>query len=239
MSQGDVEFNNTFNQFNDLINQASNAASCDAECQQQNKLKILEEKYKMAKLNLITAPEQVDMSFKNLYEFQNGELAYNEKEDEILKTRAQGILQKFKTNFKSNIENIKSSLGTYEGLLKNYNNVKDYSTSLKKENVVLEKKFKQTGESIVTNDRKTYYEDQGIDQLNFYYSIFFYMYLLIVIIYAVSIFAFPSNGSKMGKFIILLVLIVYPFVSTMLFMGLTKIYNRIKSVLPKNAYRTL
>jgi archaellum biogenesis protein FlaJ (TadC family) len=239
MSQGDADFNNTFNQFNDLINQASNTAGCDAECQQQNQLKILEQKYKNSKINLVTAPEHVDMSFKNLYEFQNGELAYDEKEDEILKKRAQDILQKFKTNFKSNIENIKSLLGIYESLLKNYNNVQDYSTSLKKENAILEKKFKETGESIVTNDRKTYYEDQGIDQLNFYYSIFFYMYLLIVIVYAGSIFVFPSNGSKMGKLIILLVLIVYPFISTMLFMGLTKIYNHIKSILPKNAYRTL
>ena len=236
MSENDASFNSTFDKFNNLISQASQAASCDANCQKAKTLRELEEKLKQSKINLLTAPKQVEVAYKNMYEFKNGELAYNEIHDDLLRAEGKKIIATFMHDFKTNMDKIKTSLETYEGIVKNHDNIYNYSTELKKENVLLEKKFKKTGEGIVTNERKSFYEDQGIEQLNFFYRIFFYMYLLLLIAFIVCMFSVPSNTGKAGQIGVLVFLIIYPFISTKVFLFIMQAYKKFVEFLPKNAY---
>ena len=50
---------------NDFLNNANNILSCDADCQEQRKKSDLKKKYLEAKTNLLTAPIQVETSYKN------------------------------------------------------------------------------------------------------------------------------------------------------------------------------
>jgi len=236
MSDG---FDSTYDKFNDLITKASDSIACDATCQQNKAIKQLTEEYEKSKINLITAPEKVDIAFKNLYEYKYGELAYNDEHANKLKIEAEIITNKTSEKFKGNIADIMSLLKTYESLLKTHGYVYDYDHKLKKDNAVLKKKLKEKGEGIVTNDRKTYYEDHGIDQLNFFYTIFRIIYVILLISFTICIFAVPSDTIKPVLFFVLVILIVYPFFSTPLFLGLMKIYNKALTILPKNAYKTL
>lgn len=239
MSENDASFNSAFDKFNNLISKASEAASCDANCQKAKTLRELEEKLKQSKINLMTAPKQVEIAYKNMYEFKNGELAYNELHDARLEAEGKKIIGEFTNDFKTNMAKIKTSLETYEGIVKNYDNIYNYSAELKKETLLLEKKFKKTGEGITTNERKSYYEDQGIDQLNFFYRIFLYMYLLLILAFIICIFAVPSNTGKPAQIGILIFLIIYPFISTKIFLFIMQMYKKIVEMLPKNAYKTI
>jgi hypothetical protein len=61
-------------------------------------------------------------------------------------------------------------MNTYDTNLTNAINLLDSYTNYVDENKDLKKQLDQMGGDIDTNDRKTYYEDEAIDSLNYYYS---------------------------------------------------------------------
>ena len=92
---------------------------------------------------------------------------------------------------------------------------------------------------VLTNDRKTYYEDQSIDNLGFYYTIIMVVYVICLIVFTVSIFMFPSSSSKGTLFGILLFFIIYPLICVRIFNFLYHIKDTIMGVLPKDVYKDI
>ena len=107
------------------------------------------------------------------------------------------------------------------------------------ENDDLEKELRSTTSDILTNDRKTFYEDQGIDNLNFYYSFVRIIYIIIAIGFTVSMFMFPSQLTLFKKIGIIVLLALYPFISTKVLSWVIQLYYAIINVLPKNMHRSL
>jgi len=224
------------NKFNDFINNANSALSCDADCQDRKKKNELKKKYLEAKTNLLTAPVELETSYKNYLTYTKGDDAYNEYQEKELQKNAKMIVSTFKSNFSDGIENAKESYDTYSGLLLNFSHVVELYENLVKENKELELEVKNKSSDILTNDRKTYYEDQSIDNLNFYYKLIIVIYIIFLIGFAVSIFLFPSATSKKSLLAILLFFIIYPFICVRLFKFFYYIKDLIFGVLPKDVY---
>jgi hypothetical protein len=225
--------------FNDFLDKANSVLSCNEECQAQQAQEDLKAKYLAAKTNLLTAPAQVKTTFKNFLIYSQGEDAYNQYTQKELQNKASEIVKTFLSSFQDNISEVKSSIQTYGGLLLNFTNIIDLYKKLVKENKILELKVKNMSSDVLTNDRKTYYEDQSINNLYFYYFIMIIIYIIILIVFAVSIFLFPSQTPKKTNIIILILLLIYPFISTPLFLFFGKIYYKIIGVLPSNVYHDL
>jgi hypothetical protein len=225
--------------FNDFVNNANAALSCDADCQAGRNQDDLKQKYLAAKTNLLTAPAQVQTTFKNYLTYSQGEDAYNQYNETELENKAKEIVKTFKTTFQEKLQDIKLLLGTYEGLLLNFTNIVDLYSKLLKENKMLALEVKNKSSDVLTNDRKTYYEDQSVENLYFYYFIMIILYIIILIVFAVSIFIFPSDTPRKTHIIMLAFLIIYPFISTWLLLFVIRIYNRIIGVLPTNVYHDL
>ena len=121
----------------------------------------------------------------------------------------------------------------------NVQNAKNLYNSMIKKNNNFDITAKNTLYDISTNDRKSYYEDQSIENLRFYHKLFMGLYIIILIVFLVSIFMFPSSSSKGVLFAILIIFIIYPFVCNKIFLFLFDIYNSILSVLPKNVYKDI
>ena len=231
--------NSQQNSINSFIDKATSALSCDADCQNQKTLNQLKQTYLAAKTNLITAPTQVDTSFKNYLVYLEGEPAYLEYKETELQAKAEQIT----TNIQQDIDKIISdetrNVNTYDGLLINLNNIYEYYERYLKENIELENKLKIMKSDIVTNDRKTYYEEQGIESLKKYYIIIFIFYIVVVVSYIVCCFVIPNDltiGKKIGVFILL---VIYPFISSWLLTQIIHLYNKISELLPKNVYTNL
>ena len=242
MSTNDTTDNiNNFDmsKFNAFLDNANSVLSCNADCQAQQAQQDLKEKYLAAKTNLLTAPAQVKTTFKNFLIYSQGEDAYNQYTQQELQNKASEIVKTFKSTFQDSINEVKSSIQTYGGLLLNFTNIVDLYKKLLKENKMLELKVKNMSSDVLTNDRKTYYEDQSINNLYFYYFIMIIIYIIILIVFAASIFLFPSQTPKKTNIIILILLLIYPFISTPLFLFFGKIYYKIIGVLPSNVYHDL
>ena len=227
------------NKMNDFLDNANKILTCDSTCQEQKKQVDLKKKYLEAKTNLLTAPNQVETSYKNYLTYTKGDSAYNEYKEAELQQKAEIVVTTFKSTFSDGIEKVKEIYDTYSGLLLNFSHIVELYTKLVKENYILELQVKNKTSDVLTNDRKTYYEDQSIDSLGFYHTILLIIYFIFLIGFAVSIFMFPSEISRKVLIAILVFFIIYPFICIKIFHFLIKIYNKIIGILPSNVYKDI
>ena len=97
--------------------------------------------------------------------------------------------------------------------------------------------LKENTNDVLTNERKTYYQDQGIDSLNFFYSyIFLIVYIIFIICFGIFSFIFPSDIKWYIRLIILISFIILPFVSTKLLSMVIWFFYKIYEVLPRNVH---
>jgi hypothetical protein len=71
-------FDDSINQFNNLIQNSQNALLCGPDCQKKKYSENLEQIYLDAKNNVLTAPSQLNTAAKNYYTYTKGEAGYDE-----------------------------------------------------------------------------------------------------------------------------------------------------------------
>lgn len=236
MSSGSFNINN----LNSFISQASQAITCNSDCQKQKTAEQLQKTYLDAQVNLATASNQVQTAQKNYVEFTEGELAYNNLNDQQLSEKAELISGEFQNNFNEEYAKIESKINTYSSLLINLNNVKELHERYKTENIDLFNDLKNNTSDVLTNERKTYYEEQGIDNLKFWYFYFLMtVYVIFVICFAAFSFIYPSQLNWKIRLAILIGLIILPFISSYLLNLVLIFIHYIYEFMPKNTHLTL
>ena len=123
------------------------------------------------------------------------------------------------------MKNVKTNLKTYESLLLNYNNVYDLYQKYNKENGLLKKDISITSNDIITNNRKSIYENQMIDQLEYWYGWIRFCYILIIVGYLIGLFLLPYDTPKLNYVIIFILLCIYPFIINPIMNWLLSIYR--------------
>jgi hypothetical protein len=117
--------------------------------------------------------------------------------------------------FNEDATKIQTQIDAYNGLFLNYENVVDLYKKYKRENEELFIEVKDETNDILTNERKTYYEDQQIDSLKFYYYYFLVtIYVICVMSFGIFSLIYPSQSTTTIKIVIFLFLIALPFIST-------------------------
>lgn len=226
------------NKFNDLISKATDAILCNSECQKQRQSEILKQNYLNAKTNLATAPQQETTAEKNYIIFTQGKAAYNDLLDKKLLEKANIITEKFKENFNQDVNKINSQIESYNGLLINFTNIIELYLQYKEENIELVKKFKYDSNDILTNERKSFYEEQNVENLNFFYFYFLIIiYIILIICFQIFYFFYPTNLNLKFKILISVFFIILPFISTWLLELVLHFLQIIYDILPKNVYK--
>ena len=222
------------NNINSFIEKASQVISCDQECQKQKKENELKQIYLDSETNLKSAPSQLKLAEKNYFTYTNGVQAYDTLQNNELEQKADLIINTFNSNFNEENKKINIAIDTYEGILLNFKNIVELYLNYKKENKDLQEQLKDETSDVLTNERKTYYEDQGIDNLKYYYYILLVIYVIFVLGLGISTFIYPSTFSWIKKLGILIIFVVLPFISTWLLGALLYLIYKIYDLLPKN-----
>ena len=122
-------------------------------------------------------------------------------------------------------------------MLINFKNVAELYLKYKKENVQLVKDLKNETNDVLTNERKTYYEDQKIDGLKgFYYYILLGIYIICLIGFIIFSLMYPSQTSFMRKLASIIGFILLPFLSTWILDKIIYLIYAVYDMLPKNVY---
>lgn len=225
------------NKFNTLISQASDAVLCNSECRKQRETDKLKQNYLNSQTNLASASNQVQVAEKKYISFTQGPSGYNDLLDNQLQEKAQQISDKFTQYFDTDSKEITTQIDTYEGLLINFKNVAELYLNYKKENVKLIKDLKDESNDVLTNERKTYYEDQKIDGLKgFYYYILLGIYIICLIGFIIFSLMYPSQSSWIKKLVTFIGFVLLPFFSTWILDKFIYLIYKAYELLPKNVY---
>jgi len=227
---------NSFNidNLNSFIQQASQVVNCGSDCQRQKISEQLQNTYLNAETNLASAANQVEVAQKKYITFTKGTTAYNNLNVNQLTEKAELIAAKFQDNFNKDYSNTGLLIDTYNGLYVNLQNVEELYNRYKNQKIKLFKDLKNNTSDVLTNDRKTFYEEQGIEKLNFwYFYVLITVYVICVIWYIVISFIYPSQLNWKHRLSVLVCLVALPFVSSYLLNIVLSIINFIYGFMPK------
>ena len=225
------------NKFNTLISQASDAIMCNSDCRKQKQADKLKQNYLNSQTNLASASNQVQVAEKNFITFTQGEFGYNDLLDNQLHEKAEQIANQFTEHFQADSEKIKTQIDTYQGLLLNFKNVVELYLNYKKENVQLIRDLKDETNDVLTNERKTYYEDQKIEGLkSFYFYILLIIYIICLICFGIFSLMYPSQSNWKIKMATFIGFILLPFFSTWILGKIIYLIYNLYELLPKNVY---
>jgi len=226
-------------QINDLLNKSADALLCGPTCQ---KLKItdeLKQKYLDAETNIKTAPIKLEQTKKNYYIYSEGRPFYNNMLEDELKQKADKISELLAENFN---EEISSALTMNQYLNTALINSEYTSELFKKyadENIELKLQLRDSRGDILTNDRKTYYETDAIIQLQLWYRLVWYIYYILMIVFAIAMVVSPSQLTMVKKVVIFVLLIFYPYYIDYIVRWIQGLYVNMYNKLPKNVYNDL
>jgi len=229
-------YDSSIAQFNTLLQQSQQAMVCGPECQKAKTAQTLNQQYLDSQTNLKTAPAQVQTAAKNYYTFVGGTAGYNNYVSTELGAKAESLVTELKNVFSKNFSSVKALCDTFSTQLINSQYAQQIYDKYLEENSALENELKDNSYDIFTNDRKTYYEDQGVDNLKWWSRGFSVFYWILVVAYIICFFISSSGFSVLSRILILLFLIIYPFIASRIFNYIISIFYRISSVLPKNSY---
>ena len=224
-------------QFNELVAQASDVLTCGSECQKKRQAEQLQQVYYNSQANLETCSSQAEEAQKNYIIFTQGQSAYNDYYNNQLQGKAKIIAQQFTQNFNNETILTQSQIDTYNGILINFRNIIDLYKQYKEENIELFKELKEETNDVLTNERKTYYEDQNIDSLKFYYFYFLLtIYIICGICFVIFYFIYPSNTNWKIMTAIVVIFIALPFISSWILATIIYLLYKLYNLLPKNIY---
>lgn len=221
------------NKFNDFISKATTMITCGpgSECQKQQVTKNLEDKYLNARVNLDVAPLQLETTKKNYYVYKEGRQYYNNMVEKELTKKAESIAQVISEKFNEEIENANIMNSYYSTIQNNSKNTIELYDEYLKKNKDLNAVIKGSHGDVLTNDRKTYYENEATERLELWHTFLLSLYYILVFTICVSLFFSPNIFSLPKKILIIIAIIIYPFVIHRI---VVPIYNYFNSTILKN-----
>jgi hypothetical protein len=221
-------------QFNQMIMEARKKNSCDSQCLFRKTAAELKIKCIKAKKYESVDEVKAMTACKKYFVYAHGEPAWDKYVDKRLHTKVEKIIAEFMHKIKAETKLIHESIDSYEASFNNKENIKQLYELISKQNIAFKKTIKSDHYDILTSDRKTVYEDQSIDQLKFGYYIILFCYVIVLIVFLLAIFLYPTSMQNSIKFGILVLLVILPFLSTyILSLVIYMLYN-LYDVLPKN-----
>ncbi len=224
---------------NELLEKSSQAIMCGPTCQKIKVTEDLKQKYLDAETNMQTAPIKLEQSKKNYYIYTEGRPYYDNMKEEELKTKANTISQMIEENFNNEVSNA-NTMNTYlNTALINSENTKELLKEYLEKNQILKLKLRDRHGDILTNDRKTYYETEALERLQLWYSLFWWIYYLLVVTFILGLLLSPSNLSIIKKIFLAVFFVFFPYIFHWVTILVYKIYHWFLSKMPKNVYNNL
>ena len=223
-------------QINALLAQSKESLMCGPACQAQKNISGLEQTYVNAENNVKTAPEQLDEAKKNYYLALKGQSEYNKMVLDDATKDADKLIKSLQEKFDESVINTERQINVNDSLATNYHHMNDLYLQYSRENEKMDRTLKKVRDDIVTNDRKTYYEQQYIDSLESRYYWYRLLYIFLVFI-VIGIVLFKYSGSWIKKLLIIICFILYPIFIVPIVIYLMKCIQYILGFFPKNVYR--
>lgn len=200
--------------------------TCDKNtCMKNRKQKSLYNNYLQARTTMLSAPANLKSTVKKYYTYSEGSSEYNKHIETQIKSNSNEIVNAIKQNFNDNLSNAKNALNSYKGTFVNSQSVIELHDMYYKENDDLNKRFDTVKSDVLTNQRKSYYQDQSTEKNTSYSKILTYIYAFLIIVFVICIFAMKTTISLTTQLFITLIIILFPITISFLILKIMQKYN--------------
>ena len=234
-----IASNSTSVQTNRIIQQAQDFLACGTDCQRAKKEQELLRSYQTAQMGLFNGTDNLESTSKNYYTFAKGDGGYNNFSKGKIGDVANQIAAKYATMFNEIAHNSGILNNVYQSDFINVNHAKELHQTLVQKNKDLETRLKDILNDISTSDRKSYYEDQELDDLRWWYNIYLAIYVILLVTFVISSFFVPTEMTKYKRIAVVVFLALYIFLAKYAAIALIKLWEYIGSFFPKNVYLSI
>jgi hypothetical protein len=228
-----------YEMINNLIANSTKALTCGPDCQKAEKTAQLKQAYLEARTNVETAPIKLQTALQNYITFTQGTSGYTSYTNQVVNEQADTITTQIQSNFYENIKKAIDLLSTLETSTKNFENTYELSNNYDTQINELKTNINEISSDAITNDRKSYYENQNNEASLKWYVVYRWIYFFLLIIYILGLILIKTEMSFKSKIGIFVLLLVYPFVINFIVLYLISVGRYISSLLPKNIYKSL
>ena len=222
-----------------LLEQSLNTLSCGPACQKTKIGEELNQKYLNAQTNIQTAPIQLETTKKNYYVFTEGRPYYDNMLENELKEKAKILTKLLAENFKEEIFNAKTMNSYYNTELTNSSYTKELYAVYLEKNKLIQNTIKNHHADVLTNDRKTYYETEALDELKFWYSLLWYAFNLFAMPLLIFTLITRTSFHFIARIIIIFIVSAYPYYADPIARSIYGVFHSLWKSLPKNVYNDL
>lgn len=221
---------------NNLIEKQNQMLACDAQCEHDKKLAELRGIYDIKEDNLESAPMQMEVARKNYLEFKYGKDDYVTKASVALKKEADKVIADMTQIWNQEKDMVTTLISDYNAMLTTHTDMDHYRDRISASVDRLDKNFAAKQNDTITNDRKAFYQNQGIDNLRYWFYFLRWAYAAIVFTFIVGVFSLPTTKSSKMKYGMLVLLVAFPFVIAVIAVASFAMIRTIVSKLPYNAF---
>ena len=226
-------------QINDLLNKSAEALLCGPDCQKTKLTDELKQKYLDAETNVQIAPTKLEQTKKNYYVYKEGRPFYDNMLEDELKQKAEKISELLGESFNEEVSSALTMNQYLNTALINSQYTSELFKKYSSENQELKLQLRNSRGDILTNDRKTYYETDALNQLQLWYRFWWYIYYILILVFTIALVVSPSQLTMIKKVVIFVLLLFYPYYIDYIVRWVQGIYKNIYNSLPKNVYNDL
>lgn len=221
---------------NNLIERQNQHLACDAQCEHDKKLAKLREIYDKKEDNLETAPMQMEIARKNYLEFKYGKDDYVSKASAALKEEADKVIADMTRMWNQEKNMVTGLISDYKSMRSTHSDMEKYRDRISASVDRLDTNYEAKKNDTITNDRKAFYQNQGVENLRYWFYFLRWAYAAIVITFIVGVFSLPTTKSNKIKYSMLVLLVAYPFVVAVIAVASFAMIRTLVSKLPYNAF---
>ena len=225
----------TTKSLNELIKKSNEQTACGPDCQKEKKTQDLKSKYDSARQNLSQGPENLAESRKNYFVYAFGDKYNNDYNEQLYTKEANDKVNTMKKQHSEDVNEITSLIHDYESAYVYKGNMGDLSEKYEDENKTLKTEIDNNEKTKATNDRKVYYENQQIEDIQYYKSLIKIVYWVTLVLYT-FIFLYDGFYKNIKMDVILILFYIYPYVIDTIVSKIFYIIAYLKKYIPKNVY---
>ena len=236
MYEAELNNNDTNEILTQFLDNTAEMLSCGPKCQNTKQSNALLKKYQDAQTALFRSPDDLESTAKNYYTFSKGEEYAQNFEEEKLRKVADQIANEYLAVF-DDIANTSQTMATfYKSNETNLKNTKMLENEYDEQHKTAERNYYDTKNEATTSDRKSYYEDQEIQNLGWWNNLYYYLYLIILVTFFISAFLVDTPTPFRQVVVMFIFLVLWFLVGKYVLRMITRYMKAAGTIGPKNIY---
>lgn len=226
------------NKLNNIITQASDFLT---ECQvgQPCYIEQLKAAYDKAKYDLLSDPDRVKKTRKEYIVAKYGEFEYNNMIKNEAYQEAEKEILLLIEDYINTLRMVYTQTDALNTAIEGSGYMDDVLVQTVSNNAYTEQRVTQLTNDILTNERKSYYEQDKYNDLKSWYCIWFWVYIFLWVIYSLSLFLTNNQYSYlsiMSKVGLVISFIIYLFIAKFIVLLIISFIVFCTTLFPKNIY---